>query len=406
MAKLNKSILVVGTYPIVSPRHGGQKRLDAIVEEYKKNFAEVKYVSVFFEGFYAEYSKDDIALGREGEIKVHQSPMTGDITCGESIFYDPEVKEKFSAVLVGMHPDIIHIEQPYPYLGLKPLLDELRLQPKIIFGSQNIEAPMKGDILKEYNMPIETTKKIEKDIHVLEKDLSRVSDLTVACTASDLEEHKKMGSRRTVLAANGVSELMTTQTAESYWKNMYESMGIKQTAVFVGSAHPPNWAGFLRMIGKGLGFVPHTARIVAAGSISDFFDREISEDSLDIQDVTFWKRAFSAGRLSEDKLRAIINVADVILLPITEGGGSNLKTAEAIIADKKVVATSHALRSFEWFRDFPNVWIADTPEEFKKSITKALAANRVDRTEKQQRQAESVLWENCLKKLIENVREL
>lgn len=406
MTKLNKRILVVGTYPIVSPRHGGQKRLDAIVEEYKKNFTDVKYVSVFFEGFYAEYSKDDIALGRDGEMKVHQSPMTGDITCGESIFYDPEVKEKFSAILTGMIPDIIHIEQPYPYLGLKPLLEELELKPKIIFGSQNIEAPMKADILKDYNVPKETIKKIEKDIHDLEKDLSRVSDLTVACTTADLDEHKKMGARHTVLAANGVNELVTTPTAEQYWRKVYSDMGITQTAVFVGSAHPPNWAGFLRMIGKGLGFVPHNARIVAAGSVSDFFDREISENSLDIQDVTFWKRAYSAGRLSEDKLRAVINVADVILLPITEGGGSNLKTAEAIIADKKVVATSHALRSFEWFRDFPNVWIADTPEGFKKSIAEALAAGKTERTKKQQDQAESVLWENCLRKLIENVRGL
>jgi hypothetical protein len=183
-------------------------------------------------------------------------------------------------------------------------------------------------------------------------------------------------------------------------------MGVEKTAVFVGSAHPPNWAGFLRMIGKGLGFVPGNARIVAAGSISDFFDREVHEDSLDIQDVTFWKRAISAGRLSEEKLRAIINVADIILLPITEGGGSNLKTAEAIIADKKVVTTSHALRSFEWFRDFPNVWVEDDPAKFKKAITIAFTATKKERTDRQQKQAEAVLWENCLKSLIKNMREL
>jgi hypothetical protein len=406
MTKVSKRILVVGTYPIVSPRHGGQKRLDAIVEEYKKNFTAVKYVSVFFEGFYAEYSQDDIALGREGEIKVHQSPMTGDVICGEAIFDDKEVKQRFSAMLTTFNPDIIHIEQPYPYLGLKPLLDELGMKPKIIFGSQNIEAPMKRDILKDYNVDEETIEVVEKKIHELEVDLSRTSDLVVACTKSDLVVHEKMGARHTVLAANGVSRLVTTQAAESYWRHTYDAMGVEKTAVFVGSAHPPNWAGFLRMVGKGLGFVPVNARIVAAGSVSDFFDREISEDSLDIQDVTFWKRAFSAGRLSEDKLRAIINVADVILLPITEGGGSNLKTAEAIIADKKVVATSHALRSFEWFRDFPNVWVEDDPAKFKEAIVSALMTVKKERTSLQQKQAEAVLWENCLESLIKNVREL
>lgn len=406
MSKVNKRILVVGTYPIASPRHGGQKRLDAIVEEYKKNFEAVKYISVFFEGFYAEYSKDDIALGREGEIKVHQSPMTGDIICGEAIFEDPEVKKKFTAALLEFKPDIIHIEQPYPYLGLKPLLAELQMTPKLVFGSQNIEAPMKRDILKDYNVDEKTIQAVEEQIHGLEVELSRVSDLVVACTQADLEAHKKMGAKNTVLAANGVSRLVTTQAAEAYWKRVYGDMGVAKTAVFVGSAHPPNWAGFLRMVGKGLGFVPQDARIVAAGSISDFFDREISEDSLDIQDVTFWKRAYSAGRLSEEKLRAIINVADVILLPITEGGGSNLKTAEAIIADKKVVATSHALRSFEWFREFPNVWVEDDPEKFREAIATAFAAEKKERTNQQQTQAEMVLWGNCLAKLVAKAREL
>jgi hypothetical protein len=406
MSKVNKSVLVVGTYPIASPRHGGQKRLDAIVNEYKKNFTSVKYTSVFFEGFYAEYSKDDIALGREGEMKVHQSPMTGDVICGEAIFDDSEVKQKFSTALVAFQPDIIHIEQPYPYLGLKPLLAELNMKPKLIFGSQNVEAPMKRDILKDYNVDEPTIAAVEKKIHDLEVDLSRASDLVVACTKADLAVHEKMGAKHTVLASNGVSRLVTTQAAETYWKHEYETMGIEKTAVFVGSAHPPNWAGFLRMVGKGLGFVPANARIVAAGSISDFFDREISEDSLDIQDVTFWKRAFSAGRLSEEKLRAIINVADVILLPITEGGGSNLKTAEAIIADKKVVATSHALRSFEWFRDFPNVWVEDDPKKFKEAITNAFAEGKKERSKQQQKQAEAVLWENCLESLIGSVREL
>jgi hypothetical protein len=402
----NKKILVVGTYPIVLPRHGGQKRLDAIVNLYKENFASVKYISVFFEGFYSDYSADDIPLGREGEIAVHQSPMTGDIICGESIYTDPEVKSKFTKLLSQFKPDVIHIEQPFPYLGIKPLLKELGLAPKIIFGSQNIEAPMKREILEGYNTPEEVIVQIQNKIHQLEVDLSIESDLVVACTEADLNIHRKMGAKNLVLAANGVESLMTTQSAEDYWKAKYKAMGVEKTAVFVGSAHPPNWAGFMQMVGKGLGFIPHDARIVAAGSISDFFDREIKEDNLDVRDVTFWLRAYSAGRLSEDRLRGIINVADVIILPITEGGGSNLKTAEAIIANKKVVATSHALRSFDWFKDFPNVWVSDTPEEFRRSIAEALGASLIKRTKVQERQAQSVLWKNCLAELINEVKSI
>jgi len=406
MTKNDKKILVVGTYPIVSPRHGGQKRLDAIVRHYRGRFNSVKYVSVFFEGFYSEYSKDDIALGREGEIAVHKSPMTGDIICGESIYKDNEVKRKFVKLLRGYNPDIIHIEQPFPYLGLKPLLREMHMSPKIVFGSQNIEAPMKRDILKNQGVSEEAIRHTEDKIHRLEVDLSRESDLVVACTQADMVAHKKMGANQVVIAPNGVEDLVFTPSAKMHWQDLFKKMGVVQTAVFVGSAHPPNWVGFLEMIGKGLGFMPYDTRIVAAGSICDYFDREINQNSLNIQDVTFWRRAFSAGRLSEDRLRAIIGVSDIVLLPIVEGGGSNLKTAEAIIADKKVVATSHSLRSFEWLRDFPNVWVADTPGTFKSAIVEALATERVERTEAQKKQAQAVLWENCLKDMIRKVGEL
>lgn len=406
MSKVNENILVVGTYPIKNPRHGGQKRLDAIVNAYHQHFTNTLYISVFYEGFYSDYSRNDIPLGRQGIAKVEQSPMTGDIICGESIYADPDVRAKFSKVLKSFHPDVIHIEQPFPYLGIKPLLVELGMTPKIIFGSQNIEAPMKREILESYHTPDEVIKEVEGQIGSLETELSLDADLVVACTESDLEAHRRMGARKLAVAPNGVSPLETTSPALKYWENIYSQRGINRTAVFVASAHPPAWTGFLKMVGKALGFIPYGSAIVGAGSVCDFMTSDIKDDSFDINDATFWQRAYAAGRLSEERLRAIIMKADIMLLPITEGGGSNLKTAEAIIADKKVVATSHALRSFEWFREFPNVWVTDDPKEYRQAIVEALSAEKIDRSVDQRKQAESVLWSNCLKEMVEEVIKL
>lgn len=400
MVKSSKKILVVGTYPIKSPQHGGQKRLDAIVDQYRAAFKSVKYVSVFFEEFYPEYSADDIPLSAESELLVRQSPLTGDIVCGEAIFKDQKVKAKFKTLLQDFKPDIIHVEQPFPYLGVKPLLKEMSLTPKLIFGSQNIEGPMKEEILLGYGVAADQAQRFSIEITHLEKDFSKDCDLLVACTEADQESHVIMGATKTVLAPNGVGRLSSTPQDEKYWHDKFDALDVTSTAVFVGSAHPPNWAGFLKMVGKGLGFVPINARIVAAGSVSDYFDREIREDSRDIQDVTFWLRAVSAGRLSEPRLRAIISTAEVLLLPITEGGGSNLKTAEAILADKKVVTTSHALRSFEWFRDFPNVWVADRPEDFRDAIRDAFSAEKKARTKAQTEKVKTVLWKKCLNELV------
>jgi glycosyltransferase involved in cell wall biosynthesis len=403
---LHKKLLLLSTYPIKSPQHGGQKRTRAIYEAYKDSFAEVRHSAVFFRGFYTDYDEDDIPLGSMGEQLVMQSPLTGDIVCGEAIHKDPAVKQKMTKLLLELKPDIIHIEQPFPYLGLRPLLEELNLKPKLVFGSQNIEAPMKREILESANVP---TKEINDAVHIiseLDRELSKNSDLVVACTESDLNEHTKMGAQNVVLAPNGIAPITTSNSAKDYWRKQFKRLGVKRTVLFVGSAHPPNWTGFLQMVGKGLGFVPADTRIVIAGSIADYFEREIKPEALNIEDATFWLRAYSAGRLSEERLGSLIEQCNIMLLPITEGGGSNLKTAEAILANKKVIATNHALRSFEWFKDFPNVWVADNRKDFQKSIQEALQAPFNNRTAEQTRLAQRVTWDNCLAEMVKSVSKL
>ena len=403
---IGKKILIVSTYPIKNPMHGGQKRTYAINEAYKKIFSNAKHCAVYYKPFYAYSDIDDIALGPTSERLVMQSPLSGDIICGEAIYNDVLVKNKMEKLLQDFKPDIIHIEQPFPYLGLKPLLKDLRMNPKIVFGSQNIEAPMKRKILESVNVSETKINDTVKLIVELEKTLSRESDLVVACTNNDLVFHKKLGATNLVLAQNGVTKTTTTPNSIAYWKTKFQDLGVNKIAVFVGSAHPPNWSGFIQMIGKGLGFVPYDSRIVVAGSICDYFEREIKTEALNIEDTTFWLRAYLAGRLSEERLVALIEQADIMILPITEGGGSNLKTAEAILANKKVVATDHALRSFEWFRDFPNVWVANDKITFQECIQHALVVPFVERTAEQTKLAKQVEWRNCLTEMITKVGEL
>ncbi|MEK7599573.1 MAG: hypothetical protein AAB462_00870 [Patescibacteria group bacterium] len=402
----NKRVLVVSTYPIKDPKHGGQKRLNAIFQQYKENFKSAKFAAVFYKGFYSTYGPNDIHISLQTESKIQRSPYTSDIICGEAIYNDARVRKKFTKLLLAYKPDIIHIEQPYPYAGLKPLLQDLGMRPKIIFGSQNIEAPMKREILEGVGVDKKDIREAERTIFNLESELSRKSDLVIACTDGDMTAHKKMGAKRVVLAQNGIAPIQYSAQSLRYWQRRFKKKHIARNVLFVGSAHPPNWTGFFDMIGKGLGFVPHDTRIVIAGSICDYFDQNIKENSLNIEDATFWLRAFSAGRLSEDRLGALIELADVIVLPITEGGGSNLKTAEAIIANKKVVATTHALRSYEWFEDFPNVWVASTQAEFQKGIIQALNTPYVKRSSEQNRLAERVEWRHRLSDMVEDVSSI
>lgn len=405
---MRKKVLVVSTYPIKEPQHGGQKRLSAMVDAYVKVGYTVKSVGVFDKAVYKDHTSDDISLGIASAVKIRKSPWTGDIVCGRAIIDDPHVKEAMTRQLVEFAPDIIHMEQPFVYLGLEPLLAELGLSPSIIYGSQNVEGPMKREILESQHEPESEIREIVKLIDECERRLVKRCDLLTACTTSDLAVYWSMGAnkKKTVLSQNGINRSYTTESDKRHWENVYKKNGIVTKVLFIASAHPPSITGFVDMIGKGLGFLAPHQRMMIAGSVSDYFRSVFDSGNLDIGDSTFWIRAVPCGRLSEASLGALIESCDVIVLPITEGGGSNLKTAEAIIANKKVVATSHALRSFEWAAKLPNIWVADTQDEFVAAIQQAIDARIVKRTKAEAAKAEQVLWENQLAEFRERIKKL
>lgn len=402
----SKKILIIATYPVKNPQHGGQKRTAAILETYNLLFNEVQFVAVFNKAGYKDYDSKDIPLSIKMTAKANANPLTGDIICGQAIYEDSIVKKGMTKLLSRLNPDIIHLEQPYTYLGLKPLLKELGMAPKLIFGSQNVEGPMKREILENAGYDDGYIDKAVKIIDDVERELAHDCALLVACTEEDLAAHRKMGAKRVVLAMNGIAPIVADESDIQYWEAVKADAGINKAALFVASAHPPSITGFLDVIGKGVGFLEREERIFMAGSVSDHFVEIIKPANINIADATFWSRVYPCGRLSEGRLTALLKTSDCILLPITEGGGSNLKTAEAIAADKKIVTTSYALRSFEWIKEFPNVWVADTKQDFQRAIKDSFHADFKQRTEQQREKARTVYWDYRLNDLKEEVKKI
>lgn len=401
---IQKKILLLATYPIKNPQHGGQKRVDALVKFYKGIFSEVRFAAVFHRGFYQEYGKDDVFLKGEYRKKIENSPFTGDVVAGEAIAKEPSVRAQFKKLLLSFNPDIIQIEQTFPYFGLKELLEELQMKPKIVLSSHNVEAPMKDEILEGMGVDAKARKPIVSAIHAVEAELSSVSDLTIAVTEEDAAAHTKMGAKKVVVSPNGIATSKPSPQALEYWKNFKQENGITRIVSFVASAHPPNWHGFLKMISTAVGFVPYDTKILLAGSIADYFKDNIKGNSP--EEATFWQRVVPVGRLSEERLGGLLASTDVLLLPVIEGGGSNLKTAEAIVSGKKVVATSFAFRSFEKYQNLPNIYIADTKDAFCSAINQALDAEYQTRTKEQAVLAERVTWKYALAPIEEAIKKL
>jgi hypothetical protein len=154
-----------------------------------------------------------------------------------------------------------------------------------------------------------------------------------------------------------------------YWKKRF---GHISYLLFVGSAHPPNATGFNDMLKPQLTMLAPDERIVVVGGVCSLLpEMEMFKAAPGLNET----RVESVGSQDSGGLSSLIELSKGFILPITGGGGTNLKTAEALYSQRSVVATSLAFRGFERFCDFPNVYIADEPAEFKSRIVDVLRGN-------------------------------
>ncbi|CAN5371887.1 N/A [soil metagenome] len=402
---VDKRILLIANYPIKNPMHGGQKRAAAMYREYKKTFSAVKFVAVFVREHYPDYSAGDIYLTGKWAEKVREDHLTSDIQVARAMTENPSVKRRLKRLILSFKPDIIEVEQVFPYIGLREVLKELGVSPKIVFNSQNAEAPMRRDIMAIGNAAQKDINAAVGIIHEAEAELAQTADYISAVSQNDCSYYEGLGAKDCKLAPNGISATTASEKSLQYWKNYFSVRGVKKTVLFVASAHLPNVQGLNKVVGRRLGYLDFDTRLILAGSVGRNFKEHI-DASTNILDKTFWRRAIDVGTLSEELLSGLLQFADVILLPLVDGGGSNLKTAEAILSGKKVVGTTFAFRGYEQYQTLPNVWVTKDAREFRAKVSEALKTPSVDRTLNESRLAEKVEWQYCLKPMISEVAKL
>lgn len=397
-----------GTYPISNPQHGGQKRVHAIYDMYSKEPSfTVKYCAIFFPLHYKDSSSDDIEIPRKYSSMMAENPLTGDVIIGRLTKDDETLKSRIISTITSFKPDIIEFEHPFLFIGMERILNKLGFDGKIIYSSHNIEYHMKQEMLENESYDAVETQKITEEIKKAETALIRRADLIYAVSESDIDALVEMGGNKNhiVLARNGI-EKQTPDTANmTFWENYLSKHGIKKVAVFVGSAHPPNWTGFSTMIGSAVGFLSSDERILLAGSIGDYFKNNYKFKTT-TDEIVFWKRVIAIGRLPENRLTALINRANCLILPIIEGGGSNLKTAEALLSGKPVVGTTHAFRAFESYLNYPTIKISNDPHQFRMFIKESLNNDQPKLNEKQVNDLDKVTWEHCLRNAIQEALKI
>jgi glycosyltransferase involved in cell wall biosynthesis len=400
-------VLQFSTHTTLRPRHGGQLRSHHIGRVLQDSGFDLQRLSI---GFRPPDHEDDL---REPLIDVARTSywsdprwasaldcmsVVGDYVSNAAVLHAPDVLAECDAYIAQARPDAILLEHPWTWPIIARLPDIAAGRVPVIYSSQNVEAALKSRIARDKGTPIPAD--VLEAILALEKDLVRSAAAVAVCTDADGREFAAWGARRVVVVPNGGVRRrrdhlrgvlpLPLQPAQRY-------------ALVVGSQHPPNVSGFMELAVPALVRVRPHHRIVVAGRMGPAVLDEMERAGLSRLAPS---RLVVLGEVDQVTLDAAIANAHVLLLPILYGGGSNVKTAEALLSGSPVVASATAMRGFDGFEDVPGLTMAgDESASFSAAILAALDADS-SAMAADHPALESLLWDSTVLPLARLLREI
>lgn len=395
-------ILVLGSYPALHPRHGGQVRLAELLRAYAARGFQVKQASYFpSRGFYTDRPLGEHDIG----LDVHdleawrgiRAPLIEDLASGDLVAAD----ETKLAALEAFSGEVDFVDLEHPWL--LPVVDRLRERGRIgkfrlIYGSHNIEHALKRAIFAQYN--VRHGEPLLEAIEALEKRSAREASLVGAVTADDAAVLRGWTEAPVIVAPNGIAPWASSQERRAAWR---EKLGDDPFALYVASGHPPNISGLCDCFGESLAPLSPVQKLVLAGGVGEHV---VSTEWFKRWRVLHERRTVVTGLLSDEDLSAVRDLAHVFILPVTSGGGSNLKTAEALYSGRHVVATPMAMRGFEGLDDLPGVHIEPPGPGFGRAVSKALCQPLPAEDDAARRRRDSLTWTHTLAALCDGIERL
>ena len=358
------NILQITSYPTVKPQHGGQIRCWQIARCMTEAGHNVTSLAIYPDWAYGDAGKLDIPIAHSSRFIDHSLPFFSDYFCGLHAVGDAGTREKLQRVIASVRPDVLLVEQPWNFdaaYDLKPA------GSKIVYSSQNVEWRLKAGDPDHHDALVQA-------IRALEFSAVKRADFSVGCTQQDCDEFatelEAEDRMRVLVAGNGVEPFSCSDARVSDWLHYFG----KPYAVFVSSAHPPNADGFWEMMAPGLTFLRPNEKVVVIGGVCNILAARPGFEAF--ADVNL-SRLNMVGARDKGELQAMVRASHVVLLPITKGEGSNLKTAEALEAGVPIVGTRKAFRGYEQAMSLPHVTIADEPHAFRRAARRLLDSPRV-----------------------------
>ena len=383
-------ILVLCTFPADTPRHGGQIRLRNIIDKYKALGHEVVSAGVLGSGsypnseYYIEYPKREIVSVLKQSFCMEDYAI-GKLLATDDAWYLKLVK-KFPWV-----PDVIHVELPWLFEFAERYVKKIGKKIPIIYGSENIEYKLKYSILSNF-LPNFESKQCSRLVRDTELYAVKKSNSCIAVSENDFQWLIENTSAPVYLAPNGVSSRDITLEGEAEFTKLKLP---HKYALYCASAHLPNVTGFYDIFEPALACIDPDQRLVVVGSCGS----QIQNDARFSKIPCLSHRTLLLDEVSDDLLASLISHAHCIILPITSGGGTNLKTAEAIWAGCHIVGTQIAFRGFEEFQLSQGVKVAKTSKEFRQLVRSAMSSQQNMCNPEDRESRRKVLWSECLQSL-------
>lgn len=339
------------------PRHGGQIRSLELTKFYKKLGYDVKVLVVKpMESYREDHGDYEFLVPMDNikdELLVKASSFLGDYLCYEFV-----VKNAADIIRkTGSEYDVIHCEMPWLFPVASKIKEVSNKQPLLILGTENIESELKSRILKKAQYDHSIVSEIEARVRDIELHAVRNSDLVLVVSRNDYDYFSNhVNPEKLIEVKNGISDSRFDTRDDSILELIPENY-----FVFVGSAHFPNATGFAEIFSNSLAFLPPDVSIVVIGGVSDILDYdERYKRFKHLNDL----RVIAMKDIDDSSLNSIILNCNAVLLPVTEGGGTNLKTAEALFSNRVIIGTDKSFIGYEDYKNTAGVYIANDPKGF------------------------------------------
>lgn len=390
-------ILILGPYPIVKPHHGGALRASAVVRAYRDAGHEVVYSGLYDPKTVApgDRTTTDHPLTIEVVHETGRLALPPAIGMWRALASEEGSFQSYAALTRAFKPDVIQFEEPSMWPVVRRLVAEgVCPRARIVHSSYNVETVYRRELMELQDSVVDDSVLL---IEEEEREIAVRCDAIFTVSDADRDAFLAFGAKDVTVARNGGVKLSPTQEAVDAVRAY---VGNEPYALFVSSAHLPNARALCESMADDKASALRTGRFLVAGSVGRLI--EAMPEYLSVPALS--RHTTLLGFVQQELLEALYAQAHVVVLPKVYGGGSNLKTAEALLSGRPIVGNDGAFIGFEPYCDLSNVHIENNPRAFWAHVAEllqrpALKASRLGKRGELE-------WSQCLIPMVKRTEAL